>query len=114
MTDDSDGPWVLRDPWTATHPDHPEMDDVSATILDHAVVQLTHLRSPLMLGDALAELHAMVSLLAELHTSLPRTVAATRDQDHTWHDIASQLQITPASARRRHGELERRTRTTPT
>lgn len=71
MIDHSDGPWVFRDPWTTTHPDHPVMDDVSKAVLDDAVVQLTLLRSPLMLGDALAELHAMVSLIAELHASLP-------------------------------------------
>jgi len=90
------------------------MDDVSEAVLDDAVAQLTLLRSPLSLGDALAELHAMVSLRAELHASLPLTVAAARDQDHTWPDIARQLQITPATARRRYGELERRTQTTPT
>ncbi len=93
---------MFRDPWTTTHPDRPVTDDVSAAILDAAVTLLTLLRSPLSLGDALAELHAMVSLLAELQIALPATVAAARDQDHTWHDIAHQLQITPASARRRY------------
>jgi hypothetical protein len=48
--------------------------------------------------------HAMVSLLAELQISLRATIAAARDQDHTWHDIARQLQITPATARRRYRE----------
>jgi hypothetical protein len=104
VTDDSEGPWNFRDPSTTTHPDHPMMDDVSAVILDDAVVRLTLLRSPLSLGDALAELHAMVSLLAQLHASLPATIAAAHDQDHTWQDIARQLQIAPATARRRYRE----------
>lgn len=101
MTDDSDRSWP-RDPWTATHPGHPVTDDASAVILDDAVVRLTLLRSPLSLGDALAELHAMVSLLAQLHATLPTTIAAAHDQDHTWQDIARQLQIAPTTARRRH------------
>lgn len=104
MTDHSAGPWAFRDPWTTTHPGRPVTDDVSAAILNDAVTLLTLLRSPLSLGDALAELHAMVSLLAELQSALPASVAAARDQGHTWRDIAHQLQITPASARRRYSE----------
>jgi hypothetical protein len=114
VTDNSDPPWALRDPWTTTHPDHPLNDEASAAVLDDAAEQLTLLRSPLALGDALAELHAKTSLLAELRASLPATVLTARDQDHTWHDIARQLQITPATARRRYGQHQRRTQTTPT
>lgn len=105
MNDHSDGPWAFRDPWTTTHPDRPVTDDVSAAILDEAIRLLTLFRSPLSLGDALAELHAMVSLLAELQNTVSATVATARDQDHTWQDIARQLQITPAAARRRYPRI---------
>ena len=104
MTDQSNGPWAFRDPLTTTHPEHPVIDDVSAEVLNDAVTPLTLLRSPLSLYNALADLHAMASSLAELHASLPAAIAAARDQDHTWHDIARQLQITPATARRRYRE----------
>jgi hypothetical protein len=97
VSDHSDGPRSFRDPQSTTHPAHPVTDEVSAAILGDAVVQLTILRSPLSSGDALAELHATLSLLAELNASLPATVAAARDQDHTWHDIARQLEVTPAT-----------------
>jgi hypothetical protein len=90
------------------------MDDLSAAVLDDAVVRLTLLRSPLSLGDSLAELHAMVSLLAQLHASLLVTIAAARDQDHTWQDIARQLQMAPATARRRYRDSQRRKQPTPT
>jgi hypothetical protein len=74
---------VFPDPLTTTHPDHPVTDDVSAVIRDDAVTRLTLLWSPLSLGDAHAELHAVVSLLAELQVSLRATISSARDQDHS-------------------------------
>lgn len=90
------------DPWAPTHPGHPLVDDASAAVLDEAVVELTLLRSPMSLGDGLADLHAMVSLLAQLHEWIPLSVAAARNQDHTWDAIGRQLGVTATTARRRH------------
>ena len=87
---------------TTTHPGHPLVDDASAAVLDEAVVELTLLRSPMSLGDGLADLHAMVSLLAQLHEWIPLSVAAARNQDHTWDAIGRQLGVTATTARRRH------------
>lgn len=101
-SDDTDGPWAFEDPWTITHPRHAVIDDYSAAVLEDAAVELTLLRSPMQLGDCLADLHAMVSLLAQLHAWLPMVVAGARDQGHTWADIAAQLGLTPAAARRRY------------
>ena len=42
------------------------------------------------------------SLLAQIHAWLPVAIASARNQRHTWTEIAEQLQITPAAARRRH------------
>ena len=44
----------------------------------------------------------MVSLLAQLRACIPRSVAGARGQDYTWAEIAAQLEVTPATARRRH------------
>lgn len=102
MITGSDGPWAFVDPRTITHPGHALIDDYSATVLDEAAVELTLLRSPMQLGDCLADLHALVSLLAQIHAWLPVVVAGARDQGHSWSDIAGQLGVTAATARRRY------------
>ena len=79
---------------------HARSDEQSALVLEDAIVTLTLLRSPMRLGDSLAELHATVSLLAELQTRLPKIVSAARDQGHSWIEIAAQLGVTAAAARR--------------
>jgi hypothetical protein len=101
-SDHPDGPWAIDDPWTITHPDYPLVDDVTAAVLEEATVELTLMRSPGLLGDGLADLHAMTSLLTQVHAWIPLSVAAARDQGHSWQAIAHQLGITPATARRRH------------
>lgn len=85
-----------------THPDRPLVDDQSAAVLQDATVELTLLRSPASLGDGLADLHAMASLLAQINAWLPIAVATARSQHHSWSAIADQLEIAPATARRRH------------
>jgi hypothetical protein len=106
-SDDTDGPWAFEDPWTITHPRHAVIDDHSAAVLEEAAVELTRLRSPMQLGDCLADLHAMVSLFAQIQAWLPVVVAGARDQGHTWGDIGAQLGVTPAAARRRYNPLIR-------
>jgi hypothetical protein len=102
MTSEAPDGWASLERWPITHPDHPLVDDQSAVVLEDATVELTLLRSPMALGDGLADLHAMVSLLAQIHTWLPVVVAGARDQDHSWAEIAGQLQVTPATAKRRY------------
>jgi hypothetical protein len=101
-SEDPDGPWAFDDPCTVSHPDHPLIDDHSAAILEDAAVELTLLRSPMNLGDGLADLHAMVSLHAQIQAWIPLAVAAAHNQGHTWPEIARQLQVSPSTARRRH------------
>ena len=91
-----------------THPAHPLVDDNTAVLIDEAAVELTMLRSPAGLGDGLADLHAMVSLLAQLHAWIPIAIASARRQNHSWAEIAAQLQVTAATARRRHHTPPRR------
>jgi hypothetical protein len=103
MTNHGSGhPWHFRDPWTLTYPDQPLVDEESATVLQDAIEELTLLRSPMALGDCLAELHASLSLLAQLRVCISRSVASARDQDYTWAEIAAQLEVTPAAAQRRY------------
>jgi len=85
-----------------THPDHPLVEDATAAVLDEAVVELTLLRSPKFLGDGLADLHAMTSLLAQLHARVPLSVSAARKHEHTWEAIGRQLGVTASTARKRH------------
>jgi hypothetical protein len=54
------------------------------------------------LGDGLADLHAMASLLAQLHAWMPLSVAAARKHEHTWEAIGRQLAVTGTTARKRH------------
>lgn len=108
--EDVDIPRAFADPCGLTHPDRPLIDDDSATVIGDAIVELTLLRSPAALGDGLADIHAMVSLLAQLHAWLPIAVASARAQDHTWAAIAGQLQVSPATARRRYRTEDERPR----
>jgi len=109
--DDTVGPWALRDP-RRPHPALAVIDDDSAAVLDQATVALTLLRSPMQLGDHLAELHALSSLREQIDDWLPRVVAAARDQAHSWNDIADQLGMTPGAARRRYPPHRTTTTTT--
>lgn len=102
-SDEPDGDlWDLLDPWIITHPDHPVVGDDSAAVIEEAIVELTLRRTPMALGDGLAELHAMVSLLAQLQAWLPVAVTGARRQSYSWDDIAAQLKVAPSTARRRH------------
>lgn len=92
----------LEKPWALTHPDHPLVDDHTAAVVEEATVELTLLRSPMALGDCLADLHAMVSLLAQLRAWIPLSVTGARHQGHSWAAIAAHLGVTPATAMRRH------------
>ena len=84
------------------HPRRAVIDDVTEAVLEEATVSLTLLRCPMRLGDALAELHATASLAEQIEARLPVIVAAARDQDYGWDDIAEQLGVTAATAQARY------------
>jgi hypothetical protein len=78
------------------------IDECSASVFDEAVEKLTVLRAPMHQGDAVTQLHAMMSLVAEAKARLPRVVADARDQEHTWTAIAQQLGVARMSAMLRY------------
>lgn len=111
IDDDAIGAWSAIDP-RRQHAPHAVVDDATAAVLDEATVILTLLRSPMQLGDRLAELHALASLLAQIHNSLPDVVAEARDQGHSWDGIAEQLGVSAGAARRRYTPHPTTTNTT--
>ena len=96
-------PWAL-DPSVATYRAHPVVDRDSAWVLALAVSELASIRCPALgMTDALADLHATVSLLRQARAFIADIVADARLQDRSWAEIATQLEIAPAVARRRYG-----------
>ena len=87
------------------------VDDDFAAVLDDAVSSLVVLRSPMLLGDALAEMHALTSLAAQIRVRLPSVVADARDQGHTWGEITGQLDCGMARTLLRHAGRTRSRRT---
>ncbi len=84
------------------YPARPLIDECSAAVLDEAVVSLTILRSPMWVGDAGAELHALASLSAQVEARIAQVVAAARDQSVPWSTIGAQLGLSAADARRHY------------
>jgi hypothetical protein len=69
-------PWVM-DPSIQTYPRHPLVDSDSAWVLAQAVTELAGIRCPALgVIDALADLHASVSLLRQGRAFLPQVVVA--------------------------------------
>jgi hypothetical protein len=101
---------TTTDPWRFPPP-IAVVDDDSAAVLDDAVLSLVVLRSPMLSGDALAELHALSSLAAQIGARLPRIVADARDQGHTWGEITGQLDCGLARTLLRHAGRTRSRRT---
>ena len=98
-------PWI-SDPSIQTYPARPVVDGDSAWILAKAVMELASIRCPVLgMGDALADLHASVSLLRQGRAFLPQVVADARAQDRSWQEIAVQLQVSPATAQSRYSGL---------
>lgn len=88
---------ITTDQWRS-YPTRARTDGDSASVIDEAVEVLTALRSPMFSGDAGAELHALMSLIAHAKQRLACVVADARDQQHTWGEIAGQLGCSRLSA----------------
>jgi hypothetical protein len=84
-------------------PPHPVVDECSGAVLDEAVLSLSLLRCPMLVGDAGAELHALMSLAAHISSRIPDAVTAAREQLVPWSVIGAQLGLSAAVTRRRYG-----------
>jgi len=91
-----------------SYPPRTLVDAESAAVLEEAIHSLTMLRSPFFDGDALARLHALGSLAAQAEALVADAVGQARDQEHSWADIADQLGVATATARRRYRHHPRR------
>lgn len=86
---------------------HPHIDAETLALVDDAVESLACLRGSVS-SDAGAALSCLASLIAEAQSRLPDVVAAARDQDYTWPEIAARIGATASTARRRYGNPARR------
>lgn len=75
-------------------------DELSAAVFDDAVATLGIIRGLAWLGDPAAELHLLACLTAQAPQALPNLIAACREQDMSWDDIATTGGISPDIARR--------------
>lgn len=78
----------------------PYTDDESAGVLDDAVETLGIIRSLGWFRYPAIELHLLASLAAQTRRALSEAVAAARDEDMSWDDIARLAGISTATARR--------------
>jgi len=83
---------------------HPYNDADSAEVMEEAVSALVILRAPLWLGDAAVTSSVLVTLAREAQGRLRDAVAAARDQDYSWEEIARHLGTSVVVARRRYGD----------
>ena len=98
--------WQMLDPMRG-HPDHPVIDDDSAEIIERAIHALVIHRSPCNEGHAGLRLHVLASLIAQAEALIPDAVADGRERDFWWSEIADELGVTTAIARRRYGAYTR-------
>jgi hypothetical protein len=74
----------------------------SLQVLTDAIDTLARLRTAHWLGDSAVYLHALASLITQAQQLLPEAVHDARDQELTWTQIGELLDITAATAARRH------------
>ena len=57
----------------------------------------------MLVGDASAELHSLMSLAAQISARLPKVITTARGQPVPWSVIGAQLGLSAADARRHYG-----------
>ena len=78
----------------------PHSGDDTYDLIDDALYQLAERRKA-WLGDPLAAITLLASLIDQAERFLPELVTSARLNGHTWHDIAQALATSPDEARRR-------------
>jgi hypothetical protein len=78
----------------------PRSGDDTYDLIDHALHQLAERRGA-WLGDDLAAITLITSLIDQAERFLPELVTSARLNGHTWHDIAHALATSPHEAQLR-------------
>jgi len=79
----------------------PSSGDDTWDLIDHALYQLAERRGR-WLGDPLAAITLLASLIDQAERMLPEQVAEARENGATWHDIATALATSPSQAELRY------------
>jgi len=96
---------MTRQPLRAIRPEDlpaPRADEVSELVAREAIDEIAKLRTPYWLGDAVVQLHALSSLIAQAQHLIPAAVHDAREQGYTWAEIGQLLNLAPDTAARRY------------
>jgi hypothetical protein len=85
---------VTTEPLT---PEPPRTGDDTYDLIDDALASLAERRGK-WLGDPLASITLIASLIEQAKRMLPEQVFIARDHGATWHDIATTLATSPDQA----------------
>jgi hypothetical protein len=80
-----------------TAPAGPRSGDDTYDLIDDALYQLAERRRK-WLGDPVAAITLLASLIDQAERMIPGLAAEARDNDATWHDIATALATSPEQA----------------
>ena len=81
--------------------DSPHSGDDTHDLIDDALCQLAERRKK-WLGDPIAAITLITSLIDQAGRMLPEHVLEARDHGATWHDIATALATSPGQAELRY------------
>jgi hypothetical protein len=84
-----------------TAPSGPRSGDDTYDLIDDALYQLAERRKA-WLGDPLAAITLLASLIDQAERMLPEQALIARDHGATWHDIATALATSPEQAELRY------------
>ena len=79
----------------------PSSGDDTYDLIDNALTELAARRGT-WLGDPLAAITLLASLIDQAEKMIPVLAAEARDHDATWHDIATALATSPEQAELRY------------
>lgn len=82
-------------------PEPPRSGDDTYDLIDDAVYQLAERRHR-WLGDPIAAITLLASLIDQAERMLPENVLTARDHGVSWHDIATALATSPEQAELRY------------
>ena len=82
-------------------PEPPRSGDDTHDLIDDALYQLAERRHK-WLGDPIAAITLLASLIDQAERMLPEHVLIARDHDASWHDIAAALATSPEQAELRY------------